>query len=227
MSYILDALKKADRERNLGDVPDLEAAHWGVRRPSRASHWPWAVAALLLFNAALLVYLLGRDDPETSGGTAAVNQPPAAPSAQAPQRAGQPLQRLEQPVRDAPPERRARVNFPPPPVAGVSPERPARRSPAASAVAPPVVESALPLTAGGADSKLPEWGELPLEFRSGFPLPRIDVHVYAEEPAKRFVLIDLKKYREGDTLDNGATLERIAPRSIELRYQGTRFRVDQ
>ena len=50
MSYILEALRKADRERNLGDVPDLEATHWGVRRTSRASHWPWVVAGLLLFN---------------------------------------------------------------------------------------------------------------------------------------------------------------------------------
>jgi general secretion pathway protein B len=221
MSYILEALKKADRERNLGDVPDLEAAHWGVRKPSRASYWPWAVAALLLFNAALLVYLLGRDNPEGSGDTTAVSNSPTERSAPAPQPAGQPpLQRLQPPVHDAPLERRARVNFPPPPVASVPPER-------GSPATPPVVEAALPLTAGGDGSKLPEWGELPLEFRSGFPLPRIDVHVYAEESAKRFVLIDLKKYREGDTLGNGATLERIAPRSIELRYQGTRFRVDQ
>lgn len=70
MSYILEALKKADRERNLGDVPDLEAAHWGVRKPSRANRWPWVVAALLLFNAALLLYLLGRDTSGTNGETA-------------------------------------------------------------------------------------------------------------------------------------------------------------
>ena len=35
MSYILDALKKADQERTLGEVPDLEAAHWGERRQKR------------------------------------------------------------------------------------------------------------------------------------------------------------------------------------------------
>ena len=67
MSYILEALKKADRERNLGDVPDLETAHWGVRKPSRASHWPWVVVVLLIFNAGLLVYLLGRGTADEPG----------------------------------------------------------------------------------------------------------------------------------------------------------------
>src|SRR5210317_1557671 len=62
MSYILDALKKADHERSLGEVPDLEAAHWGERRRKRAYRWVWVVAALLLVNGILLYLLLGRND---------------------------------------------------------------------------------------------------------------------------------------------------------------------
>ena len=62
MSYILDALKKADQERSLGEVPDLEAAHWGERRRKRAYRWVWVVAALLLVNGILLYLLLGRND---------------------------------------------------------------------------------------------------------------------------------------------------------------------
>ena len=92
---------------------------------------------------------------------------------------------------------------------------------------PQVVESSTPLSAGDSDSGLPEWSELPLEFRGSFALPHIDVHVFAEEPARRFVLIDLKKYREGDTLASGALLEKISPGSIQLFYKGTRFRVDR
>ena len=63
MSYILDALKKADQERTLGEVPDLEVAHWGERRQKRSYRWVWVVGALLLFNGVLLFMLIGRDEP--------------------------------------------------------------------------------------------------------------------------------------------------------------------
>jgi general secretion pathway protein B len=224
MSYILEALKKADRERNLGDVPDLEAAHWGVRKTSRASRWPWVVAALLLFNAALLAYLLGRDTSGTSGPADAVIQAPTEVPEQATQAAAQPLQRLDKPVREPLREKRPKVNFPPPPAAVAAQED---HAPARADRPPRVVEATAPLPASKVDSQLPEWSELPLEFRGGFALPHIDVHVYAEESTRRFVLIDLKKYREGDTLSTGAVLEKIGPGSIQLLYQGTRFRVDR
>jgi general secretion pathway protein B len=74
---------------------------------------------------------------------------------------------------------------------------------------------------------VPEWSDLSLEFRSGFTLPHLDVHVYSDNPEKRFILVDLQKFREGDTLGSGAVLEEILPGSIQLYYQGTRFRVEK
>ena len=77
------------------------------------------------------------------------------------------------------------------------------------------------------EPEIPEWSELSLEFRSGFDPPRLDVHVYADDPSRRFILVDLKRFAEGDTLDSGAKLEKILPESIQLYYQGTRFRYDR
>ena len=54
-------------------------------------------------------------------------------------------------------------------------------------------------------------------------MPRMDVHVYDSDPRRRFVLIDLQKFREGDRLSNGAVLEEILPDGIVLSYQGRRF----
>jgi general secretion pathway protein B len=228
MSYILDALKKADRERNLGDVPDLESAHWVVRKASRTGQWPRLVAALLLFNAALLAYLFGRDAFESTASSTHVSDPPEPAAAGADgNSAGQTLTRLERPVRESPRETRPRVNYPVAPARPAQPERAVGQPAQATQVSPQVIEAPTPLSAGAGDSQWPEWSELPLELRSGFALPHIDVHVYAEEPARRFVLIDLKKYREGDALDSGAVLEKINPGSIQLLYQGTRFRVDR
>jgi len=84
-----------------------------------------------------------------------------------------------------------------------------------------------PAALEGEEFEFPEWRELSLDFRSGITLPRIDVHVHAEDPARRFIMADLKKYREGDTLANGALLEKIHPGSIQLNYRGTRFRVER
>jgi hypothetical protein len=40
-------------------------------------------------------------------------------------------------------------------------------------------------------------------------------------------MVDLQKYREGDTLESGAVLEEIQPGSIQLYYEGTRFRMEK
>ncbi len=217
MSYILEALKKADRERTLGEVPDLESAHWGVRRPGRSWRWLWIVVALLLFNAALLGYLLSRDaaDVEQVVDTVPVIPPVVVspPAVQPPVPAP-----VEKPPVTVRPKVAVQPYIAPKPVIEAPP-----------AMAPRVVQAQQPLTgpASAAGTEAPGWGELSLEFRSQFTLPHIDVHVYAEEPRRRFILVDLKKYREGDTLQSGAVLEEILPNSIQLYYQGTRFRVDR
>jgi len=56
MSYILDALKKAERERRRVQVPTLSTLH-PTDPVARRHVWPWAVAGALLVNAGLLVVL--------------------------------------------------------------------------------------------------------------------------------------------------------------------------
>ncbi|WP_297527461.1 general secretion pathway protein GspB [Thiohalobacter sp.] len=75
------------------------------------------------------------------------------------------------------------------------------------------------------ETEAPAWSELPPEQRGRVTRPRIDVHVHAEDPVRRFVLIDLKRYREGDRLPSGARLERIEADGILLDDNGIRYRV--
>jgi len=60
MSYILDALKKSDRERRQGEVPDLQSDHrlrLGHRqKEKRSSLWIWFAGGVLLSLAALVLY---------------------------------------------------------------------------------------------------------------------------------------------------------------------------
>ena len=223
MSYILDALKKADQERSLGEVPDLEAAHWGERRRKRAYRWVWVVAALLLVNGILLYLLLGRNDSLISDAGVTPESVDTMPVT--------PLPRVEKTVEPA-----LRDKMRPREPVYVPPVAPARRPPPrvvqlpsapppAAVVEPPSAYTSAAPPQPAATSDVPEWNDLSLEFRSGLSMPPVDVHVYSEEPGRRFILMDLQKYREGETLGNGAVLEEILPDSIQLYYQGSRFRV--
>jgi general secretion pathway protein B len=83
------------------------------------------------------------------------------------------------------------------------------------------------MAAANDNSGLPSWYELPAEFRSRLDLPRLDLHAYSEEPQKRFILVKLKKYREGERLESGLVLEEIMPDGMVMSYQGERFLVDK
>jgi len=76
-------------------------------------------------------------------------------------------------------------------------------------------------------SRLQSWYELPPEIRSRLDLPRLDLHVYSDDPQSRFILVKLKKYREGDRLDSGLLLEEILPDGMVMSHQGERFLVEK
>jgi len=59
MSYILDALKKAEKERKRGMVPDLLTVQDAmVQKPKKRLHWPYLIFAALLLNASVLMWWL-------------------------------------------------------------------------------------------------------------------------------------------------------------------------
>jgi general secretion pathway protein B len=55
------------------------------------------------------------------------------------------------------------------------------------------------------------------------PELHLDVHVFATHAAERFVYINMRKYHEGATLQEGPTIERIRRDGVVLNYQGLRF----
>jgi len=121
MSYILDALKKADRERHVAKVPTLDTVH-GTPREHRRPPWMWIGLAVVLVNAALVLTLFLRPDPMAerllrpaglpppSSAPVAIDRPPA----------------LSQVERPAPAGAAAAAPTPPPPPAQASAPRPPR-----------------------------------------------------------------------------------------------------
>lgn len=260
MSYILEALKKADRDRLVGNVPDLEAVHAVGPPPRSARRWYWLLGMLLLINGLLVTALMLRDDTagEPGGdmtGTATTpapapaqtRLPEATPVKPVPAQAAPASQELPWKAYYQPPARQAETPSSPS-TATLPAAAPAKQgagsvvymdeplsgetepatdtSPVKSAVPPPVLGAtgqASQQAVERSESVLPDWDDLPLEFRSGFQVPHIDVHVYDTDPAQRFILVNLIKYRPGDRLESGALLEQITPDGVQLLFHGKRF----
>ena len=55
------------------------------------------------------------------------------------------------------------------------------------------------------------------------PPLHLDVHVYSGTVAERFVFINMSKYREGERLQEGPTVEEITQTGVVLTHQGNRF----
>jgi general secretion pathway protein B len=59
----------------------------------------------------------------------------------------------------------------------------------------------------------------------GASLPdlHLDIHVYAAQPAERFVFLNNRKYREGGETPDGTRIERITRDGVVLNHRGVRF----
>jgi len=215
MSFILDALKKSEAERNRKTGPvlmDMRIAHPRRRLPM----WVWVIAIVLLANLALLAYVLLRGSP-TSQDAADAGTPAPASAA------------IPPPIVVAPPATNA---LPPP--ALPEPALPGAATGGVVMQSNEVVSPGTPsgaVTAGGieaaadpADNSLPSDEDL---RAGGVPIPalRLSLHVYDTSPTNRFVLLNSSRLVEGQETVDGVRVERITPTGVVLSHRGRRFQM--
>ena len=213
MSYILEALRKAERERSLGQVPNLETIP-ALSLPPQRHFWPWLLVLALLTNATVLAIVLLSPWSSTRIAqppeiTPSVTQPePRPPEKTSPSelKAGPAEFALDTPplIKEPSPEKANRLQESAPSIGKV---------PKAQATPPPPKIAELP----------PSLQALPAAFSRSIPAINLDIHVHSTIPSKRFVLINSKRYREGDQLSEGPLLEAITSDGVILRHQGQRF----
>jgi general secretion pathway protein B len=234
MSYILDALRKAERDRHRARVPTLGTVHVsGVAR--RIPRWPWVVVALgLMIVASVIVALHGKDTRQASA------PPPATEmrSTPAPSAIVDRPQTLPAPVAVARPDtvKRSGADVP----AG-SARPPAAMSPPATQPKPPdsvgekksaprvgVVVPSAPVSQPPPSPGAPRvFQEMPAPLRASLSPLKLEVLYYADVATDRMVFINGRKYVEGQTVESKAVLVHIARDGAVLSYEGQRFLLPQ
>ncbi len=230
MSFILDALKKSEIERQRQTVPGLMDTRVATRH-SRLPVWVALLGVLLGINIAVLAFVLMRSGPAAVPAAAkrTANPAPAAvrpaaehfsPLGPAPVYAPEVPMAAADPAMDPGPEIRTGPG-------GAISVAPLRGS-ALHADAPRNTQRADPLlnepaAKEDADEVLPTFSEMNLTGDQALPEMHLDVHVYGTKAADRFVYINMRKYHEGNTLQEGPTLERIRRDGVVLNFHGLRF----
>jgi general secretion pathway protein B len=212
MSFILDALKKSEIERQRQSVPGLMDARSGARR-SRLPLWAAALGLLLGINLVVLAAVLwNKSAPSAPAPRPPDSAAPAAPPAPAAQPA---VTEHFSPLDTSP------VYAPEIPVPAA--EGPRKTDVHAVRHSDPIlsVQSAEP--PAESQEVLPSISEINLTGAQALPDLHLDVHVYATNPADRFVYINMRKYHEGAALPEGPRIERIRRDGVVLNYQGLRF----
>ena len=62
-----------------------------------------------------------------------------------------------------------------------------------------------------------------LTARGSLPELRLELHVWSNKPQERFVFVNGRRYREGETTAEGATLEEITRDGVVMSAGGNRF----
>lgn len=262
MSLILEALRKSEAQRRLGQAPDLHTPVATTAPRGRVPRWLLPALALMLVGAG--AWWLGRmavPDPSNGTATEAVVDPvtlpievgeglatargetepdgplaatvpdsPAAPPASTPRPVPRPVQ---DPVAAAPAPATTAVEptrppapaplpaAPEPQPAPVIAQPPSQATAPASETAP---ESAAPATqvAADADEGFLRLADLSAATRATLPELRISMHVYSEDPSRRFAIIDGRRVGEGGLLEGQGVVEAIRRDGIVVDFDGRR-----
>ena len=218
MSYILEALKKSQAERQLGELPSIHAPQVQLHDAAassaarRAPVWLALGGVGVAVAAALLLWQPWRAGAAAPVVPAVLAQAVPAP-APAPVVASVPPAATAAPVHHARPVAEPKQEMPgqtvPPPVASPAP--------AATAPAAPPTPAAEEAVAGMRD--------LPEPIQRQIPAIVIGGYIYSKNPADRLLLIDKVLRHEGEELAPGLVLEKLQPKAAIFSFKGYRYRV--
>jgi general secretion pathway protein B len=254
MSYILNALRKSEQERQAQETVHLESAILETQ-PQHNSRISWPVIMLIAVNVLVLIFFIflnPQKQPATSS-TSAKKTSPTSLATPVGSKNPKTIRKTERPQPIAAKIEQPKIKTSPTPNQHVSiskmlkQQRPVKKplpKPAIENVAvatnPSKPTTSLPMqveTTVTADRppaqvrkpntsrKLPFLREMPSTFRRNIPNVNINVFVYAKDPDERFVIINMKKYRTGQKIADELEVAEIKSDSLVLRHNNITFQI--
>jgi general secretion pathway protein B len=212
MSYILEALKKAQAERQLGNAPTIHAP----TLQSAPVHVPAVKkTGMLMLGAGVIAAVLAGGYFWSQRTPAPVVAPVVAVAA-APVAAPVPV--------PAP----VVVPTPAPVVVQAPPVTPLPKAVIAPTPMPAPVQVTAPAPAqvpAPAEDNVRFAKDLPQEIQQQLPRVGFGGYMYSDNAADRLVLVDKTLRHEGEEIAPGLMLEKLLPRGAILNFRGTRYRV--
>jgi general secretion pathway protein B len=212
MSYILDALRKSDQQRQRGAAPTLLLGQATAVAPKQPAFLAYGLLAAVLVSAGMVIGWLRPWQPEQAApGRAELVA--AKPLESTPRQSAPALvptkpqlpSRAKSKTDGTPREAHAAVSRK---TAAPTPKQPIGTAAADAARVQTVISMA----------------ELPLSLQQELPPMTISVHAYSGNPGDRLVGINNRMLREGDYVVPGLKLEQITPDGMVFGYKGYSFR---
>jgi general secretion pathway protein B len=214
MSFILDALRKSEIERQRQSGPSI--AEFPIARADR--RLPVALIAigfLLAINLAIVLFFLLRDSGEPEAAPAQAAAAPVAAAAPPPRGAA------TAPPGQSPLQAQA---LPP-----AEPAEPAAEYYGEMPTLPPDAPDPTLLPDAPVAAPGVTYGDAPPDdvasatAATGLPELTVDLHIYTDDPAKRAVFINGRRYTQGAQIVEGPVIQEITREGAMLTYRGRRF----
>jgi general secretion pathway protein B len=204
MSFILDALKKSEVDRQQQGSTEFTSMP-----SSKASvvvpRWLWIICILLVVNLAVLIGLLQRLDSKQVATEVSTTKSIMSEVEDKPKTLPNFLEQVEN-AKQSRPDLQQEIQT-------------SDKSNLQSNIVEPILASQeLALTS--IPKLYPSIYEIRASDTRNIPELHLDIHAYDDDPSGRFVFINMVKYREGSRLDGDLIVSEITPDGVVLDHEG-------
>ena len=199
MSYILEALKKSELERQQGNVPGLQTLPLQLQESTQSSRWPYVIIGVLALS---LVFVLGWMRPWAS------------------QQSMPGIQNTAANVAESAPATAVEIR-PQTSVVAAEPYIAQRPATVESYINQKTATAEPSLFLGS----VPHLRDMPALVLQAIPDMEFAGHVYSSNPEQRSVIINGRSMAEGETVVEGLRVEQITEKGVVFDYQNQLFQM--
>lgn len=214
MSYILDALKKSEKERGNKDIPSVQTIHSsGLNYNNKKTNWPYYLIAAVLLNLFAILYFVfdNQDDLTVEKTVENILPTPKNESKVAAfvQKEETQIAAIAKPIQEA---TNSKI------ILGKAPKPQLKNNTIVKNTKPKIIN-----TPPTVNAEITEFQDLPAEIKLQLPTITISAHVYSSNPLQRSIVINNNFLEEGEYVLDDLILHEITPDGAIFNHLGTLF----